>query len=170
MAPEQKRERIMKCLSTIGFAVITVFSSLTMAIEQQTLHASQLADRVMSEMHSWDNKKLKAFLQHRMSENQHLLGFLTEYHSQLEKTELDTAYNYFVKALIEDQKGLAFVGQNLNAIDSAEELQLDEFLQAKPGLNSEVNQVLANRVRMESSKAVVNRVLYYSLMDKYAIN
>ena len=157
----------IKTLITLGFLLI---SFNAMGIEQQSMQASQLADRVMSEMHSWDNQKLKAYLRHRMSENQHLLGFLSEFHGQLEQTELDNAYNYFVKSLIEDQKGLAFVGQSLNAVDSAEEVKMDVFLSEKPVLKNEVHQVLANNLRIESSKAVVNRVLYYSLMDKYSFN
>lgn len=153
--------------------LITTFmfaNSLAMGVEQKSRQAIELADRVMSEMHSWENKNLKFYLQHRMAENQHLLGVLKEFHVDLEQTELDSAYNYFVNSLIEDQKGLAFVSHNLNSVDSAEALNLDVFLSEKPNLKNEVDQALANKLRIDSGKRVVDRVLYYSLMEKYSVN
>jgi hypothetical protein len=129
-----------------------------------------MGNRAMVEMASWNSPELRPALEYRLTDNQHLLRFLHEYRDELVSTELDQNYQYFVNALIEDQKGLAFVGSHLGALDMAENLELDGFLEHKPNLKSEVTQALGNNLRLDSSKRVVNRVLYYSLMEKYAGN
>ena len=159
----------MNRVKVIALMVLMVWHVAANGSEIQSRQVSSLANDALAELQTWQNQKLKALLQYRMSENQYLLSFINEFHESLAKTELDSTYEYFVQSLIEDQKGLAFVSTHLNLVDSAESLDLDGFLNQKPNLEQEVNQALANNLRIESGKAVVNRVLYYSLMNKYMI-
>ena len=119
-------------------------------------------------MKSWENNHLKSKLSERISENQHLLDFINTYHAQLMETDHDRAYEYFSKTLIEDQSSLIFIGEKFSGIGTSESLDLDGVLASSAMLNTEFENMMKYSLRLSGSKYLVNRILYYGLMEKYS--
>jgi len=159
----------MKTLTLITTVLLMSFSAVSFGIERASQQSTQQAQQVLLELQTWKNKDLKSLLAYRMTENKYMLDFINEYHAQLGETELDKAYEYFAKSLIEDQNSLAFIFEQLANVSTSEELNLDQFLASKARLKSEVEFLLGNNIQLASGKGLVNRVLYYGLMDKYKV-
>ncbi len=159
----------MKTLTLITTVLLMTLSAVSFGIERASQKSTLQAQQVLLELQSWESKNLKSLLAYRMTENKYMLDFLNEYHAQLGETELDNAYEYFAKSLIEDKNSLAFIFEQLANVSTSEELNLDQFLASKARLKSEVEFLLGNNIQLASGKGLVNRVLYYGLMDKYKV-
>ncbi len=156
-----------KMISTL--LMLLSFSLTVNAQKNDSQKVSEQADRVMTELSTWDNQKLKQQLMLRISENQYLIRLLHELDMNGEKTEIDRMFNSYVQSLLEDQHGLSFVGSHLASIDKKEQLNLDAFLMQNQAFNEEVVNSLNINLRSYSSHSVLSRVLYYSLMEKYRL-
>lgn len=156
-------------LNRIVKAMLVVFSFATIAQvhSQQSSAIHQQSVSTLTRLLYWESSQLKSVLQDRITENQHLIKFLKDYGDELTTTEVDASFDYSVKKLLNDQQGLIFISQHLANIDTAEELKIDEYLLQSPRLNDEVQQSLASSLSTDRGRALVHRVLYYSLMDKY---
>ncbi len=144
-------------------------SHLSVATTAEADATRQQASKVLNDLKSWGNVRIKQALQHRITENQFMLTFITEYHDQLPETEIDSSYKYAVESLLKDQAALIYISKNLSKIDMSEELKLDEYFSEHVSFAKDIEQTLANNLRKMSGKALVNRVLYYSLINKYPV-
>lgn len=147
--------------------IVFSFATYTHANAQQFSALHQQSVSTQTRMLYWESSQLKSLLQDRIAENQHLIKFLKDYGQELGATEVDASFDYTVKQLLDDQQGLLFISEHLANVDTSEGLKLDEYLLQSPRLNSEVEKTLAMRLSTDSGRALVHRVLYYSLMDKY---
>ncbi len=142
---------------------------LSIATTAEADATRQQATRVLNDLKSWENIRIKQALQHRMSENQFMLTFILEHHDQLPETEIDSSYKYAVESLLKDQAALIYISKNLSKVAMSEELKLDEYFSEHVSFAKDIEQTLANNLRKMSGKALVNRVLYYSLINKYPV-
>lgn len=148
--------------------VMLVMSAYGWSFDQASKDVSYQADSLLLSMQSWESDALKSKLSQRISDNQHLLDFINTYHVQLMETDHDRAYEYFSKTLIEDQSSLIFIGESFSNIGTSESLDLDGILAESTMLNSELENMFKYSLRLSGSKYLVNRILYYGLMEKYS--
>lgn len=155
-------------MKNTAMMLLFLLSSYTWSFDQASKDVSYKADSLLLNMKSWENNHLKSKLSERISENQHLLDFINTYHAQLMETDHDRAYEYFSKTLIEDQSSLVFIGENFSDIGTSESLDLDGVLASSAMLNTEFENMMKYSLRLSGSKYLVNRILYYGLMEKYS--
>ena len=129
---------------------------------------SQQAQATLNTLNLWDNKFLKAYLQHRISENQHLIRFINESRIGTVKTEHDASYNQYVASLLHDQQALARLSIALQAYGQSENLDFDSMLGNWPLFHYSLKNNLNQELTFEQGNRLLNRVLYFSLQDKYA--
>jgi len=90
----------------ILFLLLLLLPAITIAADNPK-KVSQLAQATLNTLNQWDNRLLKTYLQHRISENQHLITFINESRVAAVKTEHDASYNQYVASLLKDQQSLA---------------------------------------------------------------
>ena len=163
-----KGDIIMTIRNIIVSSFILLFAQGVMATQQEASIVAHQSKQTLQNLQSWDNATLKAFLSKRLSDNQHLLHFLSEHHDQITPQKMDPSFNSAVNTLLADQKALIFISENLSSIDNQEKLKLDAFMQENKNLSVEINQAISNNLEEKNGKNIVHRVLYYSLMEKYA--
>mgnify|MGYP000281495958 FL=1 len=124
---------------------------------------------VLADLGNWDNQLLKKQLIERISDNQALIALLEELNLGRGDKEVDESFQSFVASLLEDQKGLAFIASQLTSISEAEKLNLDGVLARKPLFHLRLKNKLNENLEKTSSEILLYRMLYFSLMEKYAI-
>lgn len=123
---------------------------------------------LLSGLNHWNGKQLKNMLTQRIYDNQSLINVIQDNQNHLVNTELDQDYNQFLSSLLEDQKTLIEVTDYLATIDTEKRLHLDIYLTRKPALNAKIQRILSHSLHTQSSRNVVNQVLYFTLMEKHA--
>jgi len=168
MIVKTKRGLIMRIKILMISAILFISASSTWALGKASADASLQAEQLLVDIKTWDNQRLKQFLSNKITQNQYLLTFLKEFHEQLAVTEHDRAYEYFSKSVIEDQMSLVFISNHLSSVGTIESLDLDEILSKNSMLQAEFDGMLKYNLSLSGSRSLVNRILYYGLMEKYA--
>ncbi|MEY8204543.1 MAG: hypothetical protein RPR40_05635 [Bermanella sp.] len=132
------------------------------------LKVSHQAQATLHNLNQWENRLLRTYLQHRISENQHLIGFINESRVEAVKTEHDASYNQYVASLLNDQQSLARLSKALLAHGRAENLDFDSMLGNWPVFHHHLKHNLNKTLTAEQGDRLLKRVLYFSLQDKYA--
>jgi len=139
------------------------------------LHASQAnemktldhkVDGLKTSIEHWKAEQLKDILMQRITDNQTLIDLYQ--HVPMDETELDKAYALEIKALLQDQKALIEITNELAVLDQEARLHLGIYLDKRPALKSRIEKILNHNMQSESIRKVVNQVLYFTLMEKYA--
>lgn len=157
-------------IKILAVSVLLVsFASPVWSLADSAKRVSYEAMLLLKDIEVWEGRQLKDVLSNKIYENQFLLAFINEFHDQMELTEHDAVFEYFSKSLIEDQQSLLFISENLSVIASSESLNLDLILNNNAMLKMEFDGMLRYNLSMVGSRSLVNRILYYGLMDKYAI-
>lgn len=149
-------------------AILFMSAPSTWALGKASADAASQADQMLENIKAWDNDRLKQFLSNKIAQNQYLLTFLKEFHDQLVVTEHDRSYEYYSKSIIEDQMSLVFISNHLSSVGTVESLDLDKILSSNSMLQSEFDGMLKYNLSLSGSRSLVNRILYYGLMEKYA--
>ena len=123
---------------------------------------------LLTGIEDWNGTQLKDMLTQRIHDNQKLIDVIQNNQDSLVKTEVDQDYSMFLKSLLEDQKALVMVTEYLANIDTQRRLHLDIYLSRKPALKAKIERILSHNLHTRSSRNVVNQVLYFTLMEKYA--
>ncbi len=147
--------------------LIVSLSHLAVADTEEANLSRAQAAQVLREIQSWDNVRIKTVLQARIKDNQYMLKFISEHHDELAKTEIDASYKSTVKSLLRDQAALIYISKNLSGVDKAEQLELDKYFEEHFTFSKEIEEGLSRNLMKMSGKALVDRVLYYSLINKY---
>ncbi|MEH6343845.1 MAG: hypothetical protein V7785_02070 [Bermanella sp.] len=124
---------------------------------------------VLANLSNWDNQLLKKQLIERISDNQALIVLLEELNLGEGDKEVDESFQDYVASLLEDQKGLAFIANQVTSISEAEKLNLDGVFIRKPLFHLRLQNELNENLEKTSSEILLYRMLYFSLMEKYAI-
>jgi len=151
----------------ILFLLLLLLPAITIAADNPK-KVSQLAQATLNTLNQWDNRLLKTYLQHRISENQHLITFINESRVAAVKTEHDASYNQYVASLLKDQQSLAQLSKALQAYGQSEKLDFDSMLGNWPLFHYNLKNNLNKTLTYEQGNRLLNRVLYFSLQDKYA--
>jgi len=149
------------------FLLLVVFPLANYAADNPR-KVSQQAQATLNTLKQWDNQLLKAYLQHRISENQHLITFVNESRVAAVKTEHDASYNQYVASLLKDQQSLARLSKALQVHGQLEKLDFDSMLENWPLFHYTLKNNLNKTLTYEQGNRLLNRVLYFSLQDKYA--
>jgi hypothetical protein len=123
----------------------------------------------IDKLKQWDKQLISHYLQFRISENQHLIDFVNESHVNDVKTEHDEGYNQYLSSLLKDQATLAELSKNLLKYSQAQNLDIDSVLVHRPLLRSSVKRDINKVLDGASGKRILNKMLYFSLQDKYAV-
>jgi|GEM_PF-2624634 len=158
----------MKSLQHSALILLLVVSPLVSYAADHPLKVSRQAQATLSSLNQWDNQLLKTYLQHRISENQHLISFINESRVAAVKTEHDASYNQYVASLLKDQQSLARLSQALQVHGQSEKLDFDSMLENWPLFHYTLKNNLNKTLTYEQGNRLLNRVLYFSLQDKYA--
>ncbi|NVK39061.1 MAG: hypothetical protein HWE18_14130 [Gammaproteobacteria bacterium] len=155
-------------LKSFIFLLFMQVSSVSLS-QTITLDAAAVrANDALSELARWQNSSLRSLLINRIQENEYLVDVLMEIDLIGETTEVDTQFDYAVKTLLSDQLGLSYFAKNIAIITRQESLDIDEFMAERDSLKQEYQESLNYSQGITSSKHLVNRLLYLSLMEKYA--
>lgn len=144
------------------------------ASEPNIMAASNQVDEVpvndvLANLSNWDNQLLKKQLIERISDNQTLIVLLGELNLGKGDEEVDESFQSYVASLLEDQKGLAFIANQVTSISEAEKLNLDGVFTRKPLFHLRLKDELNENLEKTSSEILLYRMLYFSLMEKYAV-
>ena len=139
------------------------------AADQNSRDVSQHATQVLHNLGGWNNQLIKQQLILRIKDNQHLIGFLAEHNLGKDDKEIDEPFQIYVNSLLEDQKSLAFIASNLLSISESEKLNLDKALARMPLFYQRLESKMNENLKQKSSEILVYRMLYFSLMEKYAV-
>ena len=150
-------------------AILLLMASSCYGVDQEANGVSQQAKEVLNDLSHWDNQLLKQQLIVRISDNQALIALLEELNLGAGDKEVDESFQSFVSSLIEDQKSLAFIASQLTSISEAEKLNLDGVLARKPLFHLRLKKKLNENLEKTSSEILLYRMLYFSLMEKYAV-
>ena len=150
-------------------AILLLMASSCYAVDQEENGVSQQTKEVLNDLSNWDNQLLKKQLIVRISDNQELIALLEELNLGKGDKEVDESFQSFVSSLVEDQKGLAFIASQLTSISEAEKLNLDGVLARKPLFHLRLKNKLNENLEKTSSEILLYRMLYFSLMEKYAV-
>ncbi len=129
---------------------------------------SYQAQTSLNNLKQWDNHVIKQYLQFRITENQHLINFVNESKLNAVKTEFDTSYNLYLSSLLKDQATLAYLSKHLLNFSQTQKLDFDSMLEHRPLLRSSVKRDINKVLDSASGNRLLNRMLYFSLQDKYA--
>ncbi len=129
---------------------------------------SRQAQLTLTQLEHWDNQVLKAYLQYRISENQHLIDFINKSGLDTVKSENDASYDVYVASLLKDQQTLSRLSKGLQHFSKSQKLDFDAMLNSWPLFHMSLKQDLNRELNNEQGKRLLNRVLYFSLQDKYA--
>ncbi len=158
----------MKILQlTILFLCLALLPAANCAADSSR-SVSRQAQETLYKLKQWDNQVLKAYLQHRISENQHLIAFINESGLDAITTENDTSYDEYVASLLSDQSTLARLSKDLLSYSKSQELDFDAMLDSWPLFHISLKEHINSELNNEQGKRLLNRVLYFSLQDKYA--
>lgn len=137
--------------------------------EDSPQNLSDDVNKALFSLQGWDNQLIKEQLTLRLEDNQHLITFLSE--NKLGKTDQDTdeSFQVYVNSLMEDQKNLTYIAEQLITISDKEVINLDGTLAKKPLFRQRLQKELDANLQKKSSDILVFRMLYFSLMEKYAV-
>ncbi len=137
--------------------------------EDSPQNLSDNVDKALFSLQGWDNQLIKEQLTLRIEDNQHLITFLNE--NKLGKTDQDTdeSFQTYVNSLMEDQQNLTYITGQLITISDKELINLDGTLAKKPLFRQRLQKELDSNLARKSSDILLFRMLYFSLMEKYAI-
>jgi len=158
----------MKGFQHSALLLLLVVFSLANHAADNPRKVSRQAQVTLYNLNQWDNQILKTYLQHRISENQHLINFINESPVAAVKTEHDASYNQYVASLLKDQQSLAQLSKALQAYGQSEKLDFDSMLGNWPLFHHTLKNNLNKTLTYEQGSRLLNRVLYFSLQDKYA--
>ncbi len=148
---------------------LLMMAGSTVHSQALTLDETMLrANDALTELKRWNNTHLRNLLMDRIQQNEFLISVLMDVDLLNEPTEIDAQFDYAVKNIINDQLGLSFFAKNIAMITRQEALDIDALLTEKKGLKQEYQESLSYSQGITSSKHLVNRLLYISLMEKYA--
>jgi len=120
-------------------------------------------------LEGWDNQLIKEQLILRIKDNQHLITFLNEHRLGETDQDTDESFQVYVNSLMEDQKNLAYISGQLIAISDKENIDIDGAFLKKPFFHQRLQKELNENLERKSSDILLFKMLYFSLMDKYAV-
>jgi len=125
---------------------------------------------ITQEIQDWDNTLIKETLISRYQDNMYLLKFLAQNKVLLQESDFenDEDFKRNVQALINDQMALNYFSEHLMVISKKESLDLDHLFQRKKALHRQYETTLNRMLREASAHQLLSRILYISLMEKYA--
>jgi len=130
----------------------------------------QESELISQSINDWNNTFIKQQLITRYKDNKCLLEFITQHKGLAQESDavVDELFKEEVDALIQDQEALNYFTENLISISEVEKLDLDDVLQRKKLLYKQYEGKLNEMMGQLSARILLNRILYVSLMEKYA--
>lgn len=148
------------------FVFLTPFC---MGAENNTQTLRDSVNQALYSLEGWDNILIKEQLVLRMEDNQVLIDFLNQHKLGKTDKDIDESFQNYVNSLMEDQQSLAYITSQLIAISDKENINLDGALFKKPTFHSRLKKELDENLAKKSTDILLFRMLYFSLMEKYAI-
>lgn len=124
--------------------------------------------RALDDIASWNDEQLRYALQNRLLNNLKSIAVLRRTIQTTQSKDEKVEAKQLRNELLEDQKALTFIIEELQLVDHKEQLDMDRFFREHPILWQRLEAQLAKDLHMQSGKQLVNNILYFTLMDKYA--
>ena len=124
--------------------------------------------RALDDISDWNDEQLRYALQNRLLNNLKAIAVLRRT-IQTSKSKAEQVEAKQLRGeLLEDQQALTFIIEELQLVDHQEQLDMDRFFREHPILWERLEAQLSKDLHMQSGKQLVNNILYFTLMDKYA--
>ncbi len=137
--------------------------------DENNSYLAEDINQALFNLEGWDNHLIKEQLILRIKDNQHLITFLNEYKLGKSDQDTDESFQVYVNSLMEDQKNLAYIAGQLVAISNKENIDIDGAFIKKPFFHLRLKKNLNENLERKSSDILLFKMLYFSLMDKYAV-
>ncbi len=152
----------------ISCLLLLITLSLYGYASDNPLKVSQQAQVSLDGLKQWDNPVISRTLQVRITENQALINFVNTSNLNAITTEHDADYNEYFLSLLKDQATLAQLSKSLLGYSQSQALDFDGMLHQRPLFRSHLKRALNEILDRQSGKRLLNKMLYFSLQDKYA--
>ncbi len=152
----------------ITFLILLIALSLFGYASDNPLKVSQQAQVSLDGLKQWDNQVIRKTLQVRITENQALINFVSTSNLNDITTEHDADYNEYFLSLLKDQATLARLSKSLLSYSQSQDLDFDGMLHQRPLFRRHLKRELNEILDRQSGNRLLNKMLYFSLQDKYA--
>ena len=153
-----------------GFFLLLLLSvPFCFGSDDSTEYQSDDVSQALFNLKGWDNQLIKEQLTLRIKDNQQIISFINEHSLGETDKATDDSFNSYVNSLMEDQQNLTYITGQLITISDKEVINLDGTLAKKPLFRQRLQKELDENLGRKSSEILLFRMLYFSLMEKYAV-